>query len=76
MANHVSHDLAPVYESLVDAKLPRNLNWTAGIELIAQLGEVKPHGPISLLSLQAWSEPFLKTRVRLDKLRALHGLSA
>jgi hypothetical protein len=38
------HDHEELLESLVGGKLPRNLSWSAVVDLIGQIGEVQPHG--------------------------------
>jgi len=40
----IRHDHEDLLESLVGGKLPRNLSWNAVVDLIAQIGEVQPHG--------------------------------
>lgn len=37
-------DHEELLESLIHGKLPRNLTWSAVVDLIAQIGEVQPHG--------------------------------
>lgn len=44
MSSHIGHDHEGLLESLVGGKLPRNLSWSAVIELIGQIGEVQPYG--------------------------------
>jgi len=44
MSEHIRHDHETLLESLVGGKLPRNLSWSAVIDLIGQIGEVQPHG--------------------------------
>jgi hypothetical protein len=44
MSLPIRHDHEELLDSLVDGKLPRNLSWSAVIELIGQIGEVQPHG--------------------------------
>jgi len=44
MSEHLRHHHKELLESLVSGKLPRNLNWSSLIDLIAQIGEVQPHG--------------------------------
>lgn len=44
MDAHIRHDHAELLESLVSGKLPRNLTWSAVVDLIGQIGEVQPHG--------------------------------
>lgn len=41
---HIRHDHEELLKSLVGGKLPRNLDWSAVVELIGQVGEVQPHG--------------------------------
>ena len=41
---HIRRDHEELLESLVGGKLPRNLTWSAVMDLIGQIGEVKPHG--------------------------------
>ena len=40
----IRHDHEELLQSLVGGKLPRNLTWRAVVDLIGQIGEVKPHG--------------------------------
>ena len=44
MNPHIRHDHEELLASLVGGKLPRNLTWSAVIDLIGQIGEVQPHG--------------------------------
>jgi hypothetical protein len=44
MPAHIRHDHEELLGSLVSRKLPRNLTWSAVVDLIGQIGEVKPHG--------------------------------
>jgi hypothetical protein len=44
MSAHIRHDHEELLESLIHGKLPRNLTWSAVVDLIAQIGEVQPHG--------------------------------
>src|ERR1700728_3887516 len=44
MSEHIRHDHKVLLESLVGGKLPRNLSWSAVVDLIGQIGEVQPHG--------------------------------
>ena len=44
MSAHIRRDHQELLESLVGGKLPRNLTWSAVVDLIGQIGEVKPHG--------------------------------
>jgi hypothetical protein len=43
MSGHTRGD-EELLESLIHGKLPRNLSWSAVIDLIGQIGEVEPHG--------------------------------
>jgi hypothetical protein len=44
MNAHTHHEQEALIESLISGKLPRNLSWSAVVELIGQIGEVQPHG--------------------------------
>jgi hypothetical protein len=44
MCAHIRRDHEELLESLIHGKLPRNLSWSAVVDLIAQMGEVQPHG--------------------------------
>ena len=44
MNDHIRTDHEDLLESLVGGKLPRNLSWSAVVDLIGQIGEVQPHG--------------------------------
>ena len=44
MNDHIRNDHEDLLESLVGGKLPRNLSWSAVVDLIGQIGEVQPHG--------------------------------
>jgi hypothetical protein len=44
MSAQIRRDHEELLESLIHGKLPRNLTWSAVIDLIAQIGEVQPHG--------------------------------
>ena len=44
MSAHIRRDHEELLESLVSGKLPRNLTWSAVVDLIGQIGEVQPHG--------------------------------
>jgi hypothetical protein len=44
MNTHLRHDHEELLESLVGGKLPRNLTWTAVVDLIEKIGQVEPHG--------------------------------
>ncbi len=56
----MKHDLELLHESLLHGKLPRNLNWSDTVELIAQLGEVKPHGGDEYVFLVGTQRAFFK----------------
>jgi hypothetical protein len=44
MNDHIRHDHEDLLDSLVGGKMPRNLSWSAVVDLIGQIGEVQPHG--------------------------------
>jgi hypothetical protein len=44
MSEHIRHDLDLLLRSLLDGKLPRNLNWKEAVELVQHLGTAEPHG--------------------------------
>jgi len=44
MPAHLRRDHEELLESLAGGKLPRNLTWSAVVDLIGQIGEVQPHG--------------------------------
>lgn len=44
MNDHIRSDHAGLLDSLVGGKLPRNLSWSAVVDLIGRIGEVQPHG--------------------------------
>jgi hypothetical protein len=44
MSTHIRRDHEERLASLIHGKLPRNLTWSAVTDLIAQIGEVQPHG--------------------------------
>jgi hypothetical protein len=44
MNEHIRHDHKELLEGLVSGKLPRNLSWSSVVDLIGQIGEVRPHG--------------------------------
>ena len=44
MSAHLRRDHEELLESLVSGKLPRNLPWNTVVDLIGQIGTVKPHG--------------------------------
>lgn len=44
MSEHIRRDHEELLESLIHGKLPRNLSWSAVVDLITQIGEVQPHG--------------------------------
>ncbi len=41
---HIRRDHKELLDSLVSGKLPRNLTWSAVVDLIGQIGQVQPHG--------------------------------
>jgi hypothetical protein len=41
---HIRHDHEELLENLVGGKLPRNLSWSAVVDLIGKIGEVQEHG--------------------------------
>jgi len=44
MSEQIRNDHEEILESLIGGRLPRNLSWSAVIDLIGQIGEVQPHG--------------------------------
>jgi len=44
MNTRLRHDHEELLENLLSGKLPRNLSWSAVVDLIAQIGKVEPHG--------------------------------
>lgn len=44
MNEHIRHDHSELLEGLVSGKLPRNVSWSSVVDLIGQIGEVRPHG--------------------------------
>lgn len=42
MNDHIRHDREDLLESLLGGKSPRNLSWSAVVDLIGQVGEVQP----------------------------------
>jgi hypothetical protein len=44
MSEHIRHDHEELLESLKSGKLPRNLTWSAVVDLIGAIGEVEAHG--------------------------------
>jgi len=44
MTDHIRRDDENLLDRLVGGKLPRNLSWSAIVDLIGQIGEVQPHG--------------------------------
>ncbi|MGA3132527.1 MAG: hypothetical protein ABSD59_17110 [Terracidiphilus sp.] len=44
MNEHIHHGHEELFDSLVGGRLPRNLSWSAVVDLIGQIGEVQPHG--------------------------------
>jgi hypothetical protein len=43
MSPHIRHEHALLLDSLLHGKLPRNLSWDRVVDLIAEIGEIKPH---------------------------------
>ena len=60
MSTHIRHDLELLHQSLLGGKLPRNLSWSDTIELIAQLGEVQPHGKDEFVFIVGTQRSFFK----------------
>jgi hypothetical protein len=60
MNTHLRHDHEELLESLVGGKLPRNLTWTAVVELIEQIGQVQPHGNDEFTFLVGSQRAFFK----------------
>jgi len=44
MSAHLRHDHEELLDSLLSGKLPRDLSWSAVVDLIGQIGKVEPHG--------------------------------
>ena len=44
MSEHIRHDHEELLASIVGGKLPRNLSWSAVVDLIGKIGEVQDHG--------------------------------
>ena len=44
MSSHLRHDHEELLQSLLSGKLPRDLSWSAVVDLIRQIGKVEPHG--------------------------------
>jgi len=44
MSAHLRRDHKELLESLLSGKLPRDLSWSAVVDLIGQIGKVEPHG--------------------------------
>jgi len=44
MSDQITKSHEDLLDSLVGGKLPRNLSWSAVVDLIGQVGEVQPHG--------------------------------
>jgi hypothetical protein len=44
MNTHIRHDHEELLASLIGGKLPRNLSWSAVVDLIGKIGEVQGHG--------------------------------
>jgi hypothetical protein len=56
----IRRDHKELLESLVGGKLPRNLSWSSVIDLIDQIGEVKPHGNDEVIFAVGSQESFFK----------------
>jgi hypothetical protein len=54
------HDYAELLESLVGGKMPRNLGWSAVVDLIGKIGEVQPHGNDEFVFLVGSQRGFFK----------------
>jgi hypothetical protein len=44
MSTHIRHEHEELLASLVSGKLPRNLSWSAVVDLIGRIGEAQEHG--------------------------------
>jgi hypothetical protein len=44
MSEHLHHKLELAHQNLLHGKLPRNLDWSDALELVAHFGRVQPHG--------------------------------
>lgn len=44
MTSPLRNDTAVQYEALLEGKLPRNMSWSAALDLVGELGTVEPHG--------------------------------
>jgi len=60
MSAHICHSHEELLESLIHGKLPRNLSWSAVIELIGQIGEVQPHGNDEFVFVVGAKKKFFK----------------
>ena len=60
MAAHVHPSLELLHQALLDGKLPRNLSWSATVDLIRHLGEVQPHGDDQFVFLVGTQRAFFK----------------
>jgi hypothetical protein len=60
MTTHIRHDLDLLHQSLLHGKLPRNLSWDDTVELVAQLGEVQPHGGDEFVFIVGTQREFFK----------------
>jgi hypothetical protein len=54
------HDHEELLESLVSGKLPRNLTWSAVVDLIGQIGEVQPRGNDEFVFVVGSEKEFFK----------------
>lgn len=60
MSRHLHHDLDLLHTSLLIGKLPRNLSWADAVELIGQIGDVKPHGNDEFVFTVGTQQAFFK----------------
>ncbi len=60
MNAYAGHDHAELFESIVEGKLPRNLNWSSVVALIGQIGEVQPHGKDEFVFVVGSQRSFFK----------------
>ena len=60
MSEHIRHDHKVLLESLVGGKLPRNLSWSAVVDLIGQIGEVQAHGNDEFVFIVGSQKGFFK----------------
>ena len=60
MNQHMRHDQRELLEVLVSGKLPRNLTWSSVVDLIGQIGDVRPHGNDELAFVVGSQRGFFK----------------